>query len=366
LSITDRQKPALFLCEATVPDGLEPIAGQELRRRLEARFILRQERGRWSLPGSLRFDYSGDLKTLLGLKTVLSVYLVCAFDIPRPRALLSNEHLPALLRAIEQVRGLLAPETYRTFHLSAAGSESAVLLRLKQEIAARAHLQRVADEQEAHLQMHLRPAPEPAAGWELLLRLSPRPLAVRAWRVCNRKGALNAAVAHAMVLLTQPAPQDTFLNPACGSGTLLIERIACGPARRAVGCDIDGEALACAHENIEAGGCGERVEAHRWDMLHLPLPDDSVDSFCSMLPFGHRMGSHAENLALYPRTLQEAARVAKEGARFALLASDRRVIESSLQQSPGWAVEQSLRVSLSHAHPLLLLLRRQRRKSASG
>jgi hypothetical protein len=37
-------------------------------------------------------------------------------------------------------------------------------------------------------------------------------------------GAVNAALAHAIALLTEPEPADRLLNLCCGSGTLLIER----------------------------------------------------------------------------------------------------------------------------------------------
>ena len=86
------------------------------------------------------------------------------------------------------------------------------------------------------------------------MRLSPRPLTARAWRVCNLPGALNAVVAHAMVALSAPNPADRYLNLACGSGTLLVERLALGPARLAVGCDNAAGPLDCARANLRAAG----------------------------------------------------------------------------------------------------------------
>ena len=41
-------------------------------------------------------------------------------------------------------------------------------------------------------------------GWEALVRLTPRPLSARPWRVCNLPGALDATAAHAMARLSAP------------------------------------------------------------------------------------------------------------------------------------------------------------------
>ncbi|PZS02444.1 MAG: hypothetical protein DLM69_04080, partial [Candidatus Chloroheliales bacterium] len=197
--------------------------------------------------------------------------------------------------------------TFATLRLSAAGEESAVMSRLRDELAARFDLRPASDE--GDLLLRLRPAaplptsprprrgegdniappnpllqgksaPHPssqateqgkqrfastnsnlkpqtsALGWEVLTRISPRPLVTRAWRVSNMPGALNATVAYAMVKLTKPRPDDVFLNLACGSGSLLIERLATVRARLAIGCDIDRAALNHAAANLAAFSYG--------------------------------------------------------------------------------------------------------------
>src|SRR5207302_4929243 len=94
----------------------------------------------------------------------------------------------------------------------------------------------------------------PAGGWETLVRLSPRPLSARPWRVCNLPGALDATAASAIARLAGPRPDERYLNLASGSGTLLIERLALGPAGPAVGVELDPRALDCARRNLDASG----------------------------------------------------------------------------------------------------------------
>jgi 23S rRNA G2445 N2-methylase RlmL len=232
------------------------------------------------------------------------------------------------------------------------------MMRLKGELAA--HTGLVVVPFDGDLVLRIRRPRFGQAGWEVLICLSARPLSVRAWRVCDMKGALNAAVAHAMVLLTQPESGDHFLNMACGSGTLLIERLVQGPAQRVIGCDLDPAALQCARANIAASGHEAHIELYGWDARALPLPDASMDAICTALPFGHAIGSHAENVELYPMLLQEGARVAKPGARACLLTHEVKLIEELVGLSEKWMAKDILKISVGGFHPRIFVLERSR------
>lgn len=310
-------------------------------------------------PGTLAFDYRGDLAQLLLPRTVLAIYLVQRFAVPRPRALLGDEHFRALVRQIAAVRALAPPGTFGTLYLSAAGSDSAVLSRLKAELGRATGLRPVPPAaHEGDLHLRLRRAAV-GTGWETLARLTSRPLGARPWRVQNLEGALNATVARAMALLTGPDPRDQFLNLACGSGTLLIERAACGPATRLFGIDNSAEALAIAAANVAAAGYAERIELITGDARALDLPDASIDALCADLPFGHLVGTHDENLTLYPAILAEAARVARRESPFVLLTHEVRLMERLLADSAEWALDRTLRVGLGGLHPRIFALRRR-------
>ncbi len=349
-------KSVVHLCEADVAEGLEEIVRQELRTKLGARVTLRRLPADQTPAGVVQFTYSGNLRALLELKTAQAVYVMKHFAVPRPKALLGDEHFRAMLSMIALARST-QPDAYRSLYLSAAGSDSTVMTRLKRELSQRTNLP--VAETEGDLVIRVRAArgnSKGVGGWDVLVRLSPRPLATRAWRVCNFEGALNAAVAHAMALLTQPSAQDVFVNLACGSGSLLIERLAWGPARLAVGCDISPAALDCARRNLTASG----FTAMLWqcDARALPLASGSVDALCADLPFGHLVGSHEQNVALYPRILDEAARVARPGARFVVITHEMRLMESLLGAGHAWAVDSVLRVELGGLYPRIFALRR--------
>jgi 23S rRNA G2445 N2-methylase RlmL len=344
----------IYQCEAEVIHGLEAFARDEIARRLGKRARMDQESG---VKGTVRFTYDGDLKALLALQTITAIYLVRLFRVPRPRALLGHEHLHALVEQINAVRSLFPPRVFESLHIDAAGSDSSIMRRLRDELQAQTGLR--ADPDSGDLLIRLRRPPDGTDGWEALIRLSPRPLATRAWRVCNFEGALNATVAHAMGLMTRPSPDDVFLNVACGSGSLLIERLACAPAQRVIGCDIDPSQLECARTNITASGFEERIELLQCDAGALPLESHSVDALCADLPFGQLVGTHAHNRLLYPVILEEAARVIKPEARFVVITHEVRLMESILSQSPRWSTESVTMITLRGLHPRIFLLVRR-------
>jgi ubiquinone/menaquinone biosynthesis C-methylase UbiE len=310
--------------------------------------------------GLLPILYDGDLAALLDLETVLAVYGQRWFDIPRPKALLGHAELTTLLGMIEVVRELHPPEAFRTFRISAAGEDSSVLVRLREALATATGLEYVPEE--GDLLIRLRRPLDGSEGWDVLIRLSPRPLSVRDWRVCNLAGALNASVAQAMIRLTRPSPDDVVLNVGCGSATLLIERLLHSPARLAIGCDTEPEALACAGENVRASGVGS-IHLYDWDAGDLPMPEASVDVILTDLPFGQLVGSHERNVALYPRVLRETARVMIRGGLFAAITQDIRLWEGLIADAAAdWTLAQVLPIKLpfggGHLRPRIYLLRR--------
>jgi tRNA (guanine6-N2)-methyltransferase len=340
--------------EASIAEGLEAAGIRELNQRLGSQFKLL--RARDPLPGVLQFQYSGEPGRLLELKTILAVFSVQLFPVPRPKALLGHQNYQMLVEQLNSARDLHPKRTFQTFYLAAAGSDSTLMVRLKYELAKTVGL-KVSDD-EGDLLLRLRRPRESREGWEAVVRLSPRPLSVRSWRVCDHAGGLNASIAHAMITFTRPASDQVFLNPGCGSGTLLIERLLTGPAKLALGFDIDPAALACARENIQASPLRASIQVYPWDASSLPLPDQSVDAIASDLPFGHDVGSHTENETLYPQLLREAARVAKPGAPFVLLTHEVRLIARLLEQSQDWSVEQMLPITIAGLHPRIYVLRR--------
>ena len=342
-----RQPPAgAGLYEAAILPGLAPFATRELDR-LGARLLGSEE-------DSLRFSYSGDEERLNRLRRVTALYRVLQFAVPRPKALLGHEHLTRLLENVREVAARFAPQEQR-FRFGAAGADSPVFGRLAQEIEKGTGLRHDEEEGELHLRVH-----PGGPGWEVLVRLSPRPLSAREWRVCNMPGGLNATVAVAALDMLGGQAKERHLNLMCGSGTLLIERALAGPYGELVGVDLNGDALECARANLQQAGLAGAVELLHEDATQLSLPDARFDRLSCDLPWGDAIGDHEMNAALYPRFLAEAARVSTPDARMLVITHELRLFERALAAQAQWRQAQLVRVFHGGHQPGLYLLRRAR------
>ena len=309
--------------------GLEEFAERELRGALGESL---GPVGVWS-EGRLPIGFSGDARRFFGLRSAVAVHVVRTFDVARPRALLGHENLETLVDLLRHVRSLHPSLEFSTFRVSAAGADSVVFTRLKESIAdalGLTHLDAPAD-----LQIAVRRTPEKQRGWQVLVRLTPRPLASRSWRVCDYSAALNEAIASVMVGLAGPSASHSFLNLCCGSGTLMVERLEHAPASSVVGVDISEGALACATDNIRAAGYDDRCSLVRGDVGNIPLPTASVHELVADLPYGMLAGGGDDVERIYSAALREATRLAAPHAGLVLISVRKRLMESKLAQLRG-------------------------------
>jgi ubiquinone/menaquinone biosynthesis C-methylase UbiE len=343
-----------YQCEAEVVTGLKDYAVAELYRRFGSSVRVLNK----AKPEEIPFHFNGNLSDLSALTHSTSVYLMQHYDIPRPQALLGHQHFTLLMKLINTVRSMHPAGAFKTFRIAAAGSHSSVFQRIKDEITQATGM--TPNEDEADLLLRVRKADVYGSGWEVLVRLTPRPLATRAWRVCNMEGALNATIASAMIEMTEPRPDDRVFNLMCGSGTLLVERLLRGPVDVIGGCDQDPIALRCATDNLLAAGFVKDVDLFQMDVADLPLPDACIDVVCADLPWGQLTGSHEANVELYPKVLREAARIAAPGATAVFITHEIRLMENVLRDCAHlWQVQHEVKVFQGGLHPRIYALLRQ-------
>ncbi|MEJ2288596.1 MAG: methyltransferase domain-containing protein [Deinococcales bacterium] len=291
-------------------------------------------------------------EALKGLRLATAVYRRLAFDVPRPKALLGDQHFRRLTSTVREVA---AGGTFRGFRFAAAGADSPVFRRLARALQEATGMP--FDAEAGELLLRVRPVPL-GRGWEVLVRLTPRPLSARSWRVCNLAGGLNATLAAAMVRLAGVRQSDRYLNLMCGSGTLLAERYLAGPTAELVGVDLDEGALACARANLDAAGAADACRLLHADVRSAPLDEGAYDVIVADLPWGDAVGSHDENRALHPALLAAADRLATADARVVLLTHELRLFGRVLAEQDRWRLEFERRVEHGGHFPHLYLLRR--------
>lgn len=127
----------------------------------------------------------------------------------------------------------------------------------------------------------------------------------RTWRGQERPGSLRPTLAASLIALADCRPEDVFLDPMCGSGTILVERGLWGPVAELIGGDSDDAAVRIARQNLERAGL--KAAVGRWDAT-APASfaglDGRVDRIVCNLPFGVQHGKADALPGLYGRALK--------------------------------------------------------------
>lgn len=337
-------KQELRLYELEVLQGLVAFAENEVSQLSGVTIVSKTDT-------SICFSYGGNTAALGKLKRVIAVYRLSRFAIPRPKALLGNQQFGQLLSAIASVR---QAEAFKSFRFEAAGKDSKVFQRLAEALAKELGL--AFDSEAGELMLRVRPYTQ---GWEVLIRLTPRPLSARTWRVCNMPGGLNASLAVVMNDLAGLKAGETYLNAMCGSGTLLIEQALVSQARAFTALDIRAEALACTRSNIIAAGLKQSVELIEADSCQHSFAQ-GFEVITADLPWGDAVGSHRANALLYPAFLENMARAAKANARLVVLTHEMRLFEELIKTQTTWTMSASYQVSHGGHYPRIYVLKKVR------
>jgi 23S rRNA G2445 N2-methylase RlmL len=344
-----RPRPALPPCYAVVQPGLEPVAAEEIERDLGGEV-------RKTGPGFVVFRVGEIDARLLRLRTTEDVFLLAwgtdqltyrAEDLEKIRRWTAREADWAnLLRLHHQVTP--RPRGKPTYRLIAQMEGQHGYLRRD---ARRALALGLAGKFPASW----RPAEENAAVefWLTIdgatavcgLRLSDRTMRHRTYKLEHRPASLRPTVAAALVRLAEVRPRHTVLDPMCGAGTLLAERLAAAGEVRG-GCvpvwggDLDQGAVRAAAVNLRRVGPALLA---RWDATRLPLGSAEVDRVLCNPPFGKQLSSPEEVGPLYASLVRECDRVLRPGGQAVLLVGAAEALRAAARAA-GWKSLRQLRL----------------------
>jgi tRNA (guanine6-N2)-methyltransferase len=333
--------------------GLEDVVRDEVRAVLGTQKVE-------AVPGredAVQAVVGGSLRPTLRLRTVVAPFLLLRFEVPRPKSLLDGEHFPRLLDGLRLAAALDPRSPSRSFRFDAAGRDTPAFRLLADQLAAASKMRH--DPEDGATLIRFRRTPD-REGWEVLVRLGPRPLSARPWRRTGYVAAANATVAAAMAQLTRPRAEDRVANLMVGSGTLLIERLLAAPAKVAVGVDSSPEAVRASTENVDEAGLRDRVELFEADVT-----DDAwarrgpFDVLLADPPWSDKLGRHEDSEELHMLLLRRAHEVSAPRARFAVLTHEIRVMARCLERVRDlWVLDVEQKVFHKGHHPRIYLLRR--------
>jgi tRNA (guanine6-N2)-methyltransferase len=364
--MTKNEAPTYYA--QTLP-GIEEIAWLEVRERLpgaafgEYLFAKNQN-------GLLLFSFDGDKDDLLKLRTTEDVFLLAANqekmsrgkeDLSRIyKTVAEGESFGRAVNSLLRWRRFSGPPTFRVIsrkygqhQYRRKDFESAVLQGV---ISRYPHWTPVVDGGQVEIWANM-------LGSQLIigLRLSDRSMRHRYDKRVELPASLRPSVAAAMVFLTDPQPEDYFLDPLCGSGTILLERMNAGPYAKILGGDIAGEAVEATRQNLpqrRKGRKQQKIDVRLWDATALPLEDGSISKVAANLPFGKQIAAAQDLEKLYTGIFSEMARVVKPQGRIVLLSSEYDLVKQLMRRQPKLEIMTGYSVAILGTWGRIYLLKR--------
>jgi 23S rRNA G2445 N2-methylase RlmL len=327
----------------TMP-GVEEIAWLEIRDKLPgAKFgetVFAKEQN-----GLLLFSYAGEAEDLFQLRTVEDVFVLAVSieKVPRTRQVLPQitemvSETAVFQKAIDTaipIRKQPGRPSYRVIS-RLYGSHEIYRKELGEAVERgmknRYPRWRLVDDH-AMLEIWINLLGSRLVGG---IRLTDRTMRHRFNKSVELKAALRPSVAAAMIHLTQPEDDDIFLDPMCGSGTLLMERRFGGPYGQMIAGDIVRDHVWATRQNVEAL---RKEPPTDFSTLHtnaaqLPLATGSISKVATNLPFGKQIGSPKALKKLYPAFFRELERVLGENGRAVVLSSEYDLVKDAVRACP--------------------------------
>jgi tRNA (guanine6-N2)-methyltransferase len=168
-------------------------------------------------------------------------------------------------------------------------------------------------------------------------------------------GAIRPTIARAMVKLSEPDAADVFLDPFCGSGTIVYERMDYS-ASKIMACDLSAECIEIARANLATIDAPARMELYVCDARYTGLPDRSVTKIVSNPPWGMQIKVE-DIVSLYTRFLAEARRILKKDGLIVLLTTRESELISATGQN-GLTIRKLYTISQHGQHPSIFILRK--------
>ncbi len=264
-----------------------------------------------------------DFKNILSLKSINSAYIAVSDGKYNP--LYIHKHKSILGNLIEKV--LLGNEKdFKTFKVRCAGSQTTEIIEIEKYIQETYRLNKADD---ADLEIYINKISDI---WEISVRLSPRPLSVRDYKISNIKGGLNPNIAYAVNSFCDLKNINSYLNIFSGSATLLIEAGLVNPNIKPIGLDIDKKINSLAIQNIKKAGLIKNIQIKTVDIFDNP-DIGQFDVITSNLPFGMQVSKGEDLNKLYKQFINYSEKTLNPKGKLVVYTSEYEILETILKNS---------------------------------
>lgn len=171
-----------------------------------------------------------------------------------------------------------------------------------------------------------------------------------AYRRNDVGASINPVLAAGLVRLIPRNLSGPTIDPTCGSGTLLVERMRYSNCAKGVGIDVSPTAQAAFEENVALAGlkhqCTFRLGSSADD-----LNWEKCSTVVSNLPFGIRTRVPTKELeSLYTDIVRNAVKSIDDGGRILLASSFKRGLEKAASENPDFEVLSKYKALMGGIH----------------
>lgn len=151
-----------------------------------------------------------------------------------------------------------------------------------------------------------------------------------------QKGELRPELVNILCRLSEPVPEELFLDPFCGSGAIPIQRAKFFPKGLVIASDIDEQKVNALKVKIKALGLTKRVVVRRDDALNLTrYQPDSIHKIVTDPPWGHFTEMSSPIAGFYTRMLNEFCRILRPNGRSVIVTGEKLALDNSLDRLSG-------------------------------
>jgi 23S rRNA G2445 N2-methylase RlmL len=268
-------------------------------------------------------DLPSELKRVRELRSVNSVFIVKRDEALNP--LYISRH-KSILGGMIEFMFKQKTDTFKTFAVSCAGSDSDEVKEIKKFVAQTFKLE---ESEDADLKIYIG---KYGTTWEVGVELFARPLSLRDYKVENIKGGMNPTIAFAMNSLCHLEKKESYLNIFSGSATLLIEAGVTNPKLKLVGFDHNGTSIALAVKNIKKAGLIKNIELKNADIFDEPELG-TFDVIASDVPFGMQIAKGEDLEKLYEMFIAYAEKVLNPEGRLVVYTTEHELLEAVISRS---------------------------------
>jgi 23S rRNA G2445 N2-methylase RlmL len=272
-------------------------------------------------PGFIFFDYKGDPKNLLELKTVDDILILVKklIEIDRYkkslgkiRFQLENINFIKQLFFIRKIRKTLEKINYNVT-ASYIGRRDYKSSEIKESITRIINRHTDWKYNKEEYELHFKTFLSNEISF-LGLSIDDVPLFIKR-KIKTVPGSIKSGLANIMINICELQKKDTILDPACGSGMIAIESL--NITNKVYANDHDKEILEIAKNN--AISKNKNIEFSNYDIKKSKFENDTFDKIICNLPFGKQVEKQPDFIKDF---IHELKRISKNKSKWVLLTKD--------------------------------------------